>query len=118
MKSPLSTSLSLLAAIGCWVTCSGCINFHETVYREQNRVPVQFESPEAADTFYEAMNRPEFRNLHSESHFGVHLPLVFDHSRTVKVGENMIFNHAVIAADTNKDQTVSASEAEIFAARY
>lgn len=100
------------------LTCGGCVNVNETVYQERNRVPVEFESEHAANTFYDAMHRPTFQGLHSSSQTNLQLPIVFSHSRTVKAGENMIFNHAVAVADTNRDQVISESEAHIFSERY
>ncbi len=110
----MSTPLKLAPIILCALS-SACISHQETVYEDVPRVKVAFENEKAAATFYEALSRPVSRRQHNESKTEVHIPVVFDHKRTVLSGPNAEFNEAVNRCDTNKDGTVSETEAKIFA---
>ena len=92
----------------------GCISNHETVYREVPRAKVEFESEKAGRVFYEALSKLKYHNGR-ESHTEFSIPVVFDHSRTVKTGEDEKFNEAVRRCDGNQDGKISEQEAAIFA---
>ena len=93
---------------------TGCIHTHETVYEDATRMKVEFESEQAAHTFYEALSKqpPANRNANTTH---VSIPLVFEHTRTKTVTSNVTFNDAVRRADTNQDGKITELEAKIFA---
>lgn len=95
----------------------GCISHSETIYRDAERVKVQFETEKAGRVFYEALSKMPFEGR-GESHTEVSIPIVFDNKSTVKSGENERSNEAVRRCDTNKDGVITESEAEIFASRF
>lgn len=95
----------------------GCIHHSETIYRDAERVKVQFESEKAGRVFYEALSKMPFAGR-SESHTEVSIPLVFDNKSTVKSGENEKFNEAVRRCDTNKDGVITETEAGVFNSQF
>jgi hypothetical protein len=111
-------SLLRFSLVGGAVLClAGCIHHSETIYRDAERVKVQFESEKAARIFYEALSKMPFQGR-GESHTSVSIPIVFENNTTVKTGENEKFNEAVRRCDTNKDGVITESEAEIFASQF
>jgi len=109
--------LRLLLVGGPVLCLAGCIHHSETTYRDSERVKVQFESEKAGRIFYEALSKMPFTGR-SESNTDVFIPLVFENQNTVKSGENEKFNKAVRRCDTNKDDVITESEAEIFASQF
>ncbi len=103
--------LSLAALLG-----SGCIHTHDTVVRDESRLPVEFENDAAARVFYEALSRMPGAHERTENRTEVELPLIFSHEQKVVRGANTGFNEAVRRCDTNQDHRVTESEARIFAA--
>ena len=99
---------SLLAA--------GCIHTHDTVVRDEARVPVEFENESAARIFYEALSRMPGAHERTEKRTEVELPVIFSHEQKVVRGANTGFNEALRRCDTNQDHRVTESEARIFAA--
>jgi hypothetical protein len=111
-------SLLRFSMVGGAVLClAGCISHSETIYRDSERVKVQFESEKAGRIFYEALSKMPFVGR-SESHTEVSIPIVFENKSTVKAGENERFNEAVRRCDTNKDGVISETEAEIFGSQF
>jgi hypothetical protein len=94
---------------------TGCISTDETVYRDEERVKVEFENDTAGRLFYEGLNKTRGSRGRSESKTEVSLPVVFDHKRRVVEGENIVFNQAVRRCDTNGDGKITEMEARIFA---
>lgn len=94
---------------------TGCIHTHETVVKDDTRVPVTFESDAAARVFYEALSRQPNGGQKQESRTQVSIPIVFDHERKVVTGPNRAFNEAVGRCDTNRDGVISETEARIYA---
>lgn len=93
----------------------GCIQTKETVYRDEERLAVEFESDLAARTFYEALSRLPDQGHQHESQTRVNLPILLDHERKVVRGHNLAFNEGVRRCDTNRDGRISEMEARIFA---
>ena len=93
----------------------GCISTERTVYREEDRVKVQFENDSAGRLFYEALSKLQSRRGRSESKTEVSIPVVFNHKRRVVEGESIAFNQAVRRCDTNGDGRITELEARIFA---
>jgi len=85
------------------------------VYRDQDRVKVEFENDSAGRLFYEALSKLQSRRGRSESKTEVSIPVVFDHKRRVVEGESVAFNRAVHRCDTNGDGRITEAEARIFA---
>lgn len=108
---PLIPALGLVAIIS-----AGCIHTHETVVRDEARLPVEFENDAAARVFYEAVSRMPDSKQKTESRTNVELPVIFSHEHKIVRGPNAGFNEAVRRADTNQDHRISESEARIFAA--
>ena len=94
---------------------TGCISTEQTVYRDQERVKVEFENDTAGRLFYEALSKQQSRRGRSESKTEVSIPVVFDHKRRVVEGEGVAFNRAVRRCDTNGDGRITELEARIFA---
>ena len=111
----LALATSLCCAAGA-LLLAGCITHEETVYKDVDRVPVQFESDAAARIFYEKLSQPSHHRASTESRTEVKLPLVFKDERKVISGPNHAFNRAVRLCDTNKDGRITEHEARIFAA--
>ena len=110
---PLLAALGLLAL----AATSGCISSHETVYSDATRVPVAFASEKAGRVFYETLSRTPDSRRRTEKRVAVEL-IVIDVERRVVGGSNKIFNDAVAFADTNRDGTISDTEADIFASAW
>jgi hypothetical protein len=113
--SPNFFSLALFSILGLLAT--GCVHHETTVYRDVDRVKVEFENDAAARTFYEAMTKNPYPKFKEENKTQVMIPLIFEHSHRVVSGQNLVFNSAVIACDTNQDGRITESEARIYAAQ-
>lgn len=104
---PVALLLSLAA---------GCIHTHETVVRDEVRLPVEFENDASARVFYETLSRTSEFGEKTEKHTEVALPVVFSHEQKTVRGPNTGFNEAVRRCDTNQDGRITEVEARIFAA--
>ena len=110
MKTTLPFALlAVLLAAG-----PGCISTHETVYRDVERLKVEFENDVAARIFYETLSKYPYKQG-GESHTKVNIPIIFEVSKTEKDSGNGSFNEAVRRCDTNQDGKITESEARIFA---
>ena len=105
--------LGLAAAFA--LSLTGCISTNQTVYREEERVKVEFESDTAGRIFYEALSKARGSHNRSDSTTEVSLPIVFSHKHRVVEGESLAFNQAVRQCDTNGDGRITEQEARIFA---
>jgi len=107
---------STIAALALTIAAAGCIHHEETVYADDPRVKVEFESDTAARVFYETLSaRSAQRSGKTESSTRVSIPVVFDHNRKVVRSENTAFNEAVRQCDTNGDGRITEPEARIYA---
>ncbi len=111
MKNPLI----LLGTVA--LITAGCIHHKETVYRDVDRVKVEFENDTAGRMFYEALSRAPSNRGKRESKTDVSIPIVFSHSSETVTGENFAFNDAVRRCDTNQDGLITETEARLFAER-
>ncbi len=93
----------------------GCISHQQTVYRDVERRPVEFENDAAARIFYDTVMRSRNSGERTEVRTDVSLPVVFAHRKRVVTGPNAAFNEAVTMCDTNKDGRVTVQEARIYA---
>lgn len=107
----------LIPALAGAVLASGCIHHKETVYRDVERVKVEFENDTAGRLFYEALSKAPKDRPPRESKTDVSIPIVFSHSTETVTGENTGFNRAVELCDTNQDGKITEVEAKIFAER-
>ena len=98
-----------IALLGCLV--SGCVT--QTTIKDESRQSVHFSSPEAAQTFYDAYL--SVTNPKGHGYVAVYVALPYQH-RTVST-DNVRFNSAVRAADSNHDGIISEEEALAFAAQ-
>jgi hypothetical protein len=94
---------------------AGCISHEETVYRDAERVKIEFENDKAARIFYEAVSAHSPAHGSVNSTTEVELPVIFKHKSHVVSGPNAAFNEAVSRCDTNKDGRITEAEARIFA---
>lgn len=94
---------------------TSCISTDKTVYREEERVKVEFENDTAGRLFYETLSKLRSSHGRTESKTEVSLPIVFEHKRHVVEGESAGFNQAVRRCDTNADGRITETEARIFA---
>ena len=113
----MKSKLILALATSLLVVGPGCISTHETVYRDVERIKVEFETPAAAGIFYEALNRHSPKQA-SESRTEVHIPIIFEHTRTEKDSGNTAFNQAVRRCDSNQDGRITEAEARIYADQH
>jgi hypothetical protein len=109
MKMSHITIPASIAVLGC--ITSGCVT-HTTI-KDESRQSVHFSSPEAAQTFYDAYLSGN--NLKGDGYVAVYVALPYEH-RTVST-DNVRFNSAVQAADSNRDGMISEEEARAFAAQ-
>lgn len=100
-----------LVAVLLAISLSNCVSVIKTA--DEPKVPVTFSSAKAAQTFYEKTyvipSRGEDGGMVNMS-----LPIVLPSYRETK-GSQLRFNEAVRAADTNGDQHITTSEAQVYA---
>ena len=113
LRSLCVTCLALVAA----VSLAGCISSKETVYRDVERVKVEFENDTAARVFYEAFTKSPESHQRNEKTTTFTIPVIIHAQRTEKDSENSAFNAAVRRCDTNGDGKITEQEARIFAAQ-
>ena len=100
----------LLGAVGL-----GCISHQETVRRDEQRLPISFETDAAARTFYGAVEKIRASSTPTESKTELHIPVILSHKITTVNGPHQVFNESVRRADTNQDGKITEKEARIFA---
>lgn len=103
------------ALIALSTLATGCITHHSVVYKDVERVPVEFESDAAARLFYETLSRDNSRDKNSESTTTICIPIIFENQQKTVAGPSVKFNRAVSECDTNKDGQITEMEAKIFA---
>lgn len=114
MNQHLRPTLFILSGLLALGATSGCISHTVTNYTEPARAKVSFATEKAGRVFYEALQRtPDFRRR-TESHTEVNLILIDIENRVV-TGPNAIFNKAVAFADTDHNDEITETEADIFA---
>jgi hypothetical protein len=104
-----------LATAALAIVLTGCITHKSVVYRDVERVPIEFESDAAARLFYETLSRNNADKRYSESTTTVSIPIIFENEEKTVAGPNVKFNNAVAACDTNRDGKITELEARIFA---
>lgn len=107
--------LTLLAVTAASLTA--CISSKETVYRETERVKVEFENDTAARVFYEAFTKSPESRQRNEKTTTFNIPVIIHTQRTERDSENTAFNSAVRRCDTNADGKITEQEARIYAAQ-
>jgi hypothetical protein len=112
-KNLLLATLGLVA-LG---ASTGCISSSETVYTDAPRAAVTFASDKAGRVFYETLARTPDSGRRTENRVSVDLILIDVEKRTI-AGPNRRFNEAVAMADSDKDGTITDTEAEIFATAW
>ena len=103
----------LLGAVG--LGCSYLISHQKTVHRDEQRLPISFETDAAARTFYEAVEKVRASSSPTESKSEFHIPVILSHEITTVNGPHQVFNESVRRADTNQDGKITEKEARIFA---
>lgn len=96
---------------------AACISSRETVYRETERVKIEFENDTAARVFYEAFAKSPESRQRNEKTTTFTIPVIVHAQRTEKDSENTAFNTAARRCDTNADGKITEAEARIFAAQ-
>lgn len=104
-----------LATVTLAVVLTGCITHKSVVYRDVERVPVEFESDAAARLFYETLSRNTSGRRYSESTTTVSIPIIFENEEKTVAGPNVRFNEAVAMCDSNRDGKITELEARVFA---
>src|SRR6185436_4302745 len=112
--SPKFGALACALALALATLNTGCISTDETVYRDQERLRVEFENDTAGRLFYEALSQSRTSHARKESSTELNIPVVFHHKHRVVEGENFAFNQAVQRCDTNGDGKITELEARIF----
>ena len=111
----MKANLALLALVAASLTA--CISSKETVYRETERVKVEFENDAAARIFYEAFTKSPESRQRNEKTTTFNIPVIIHTQRTEKDSENTAFNSAARRCDTNADGKITEQEARIYAAQ-
>lgn len=93
----------------------GCISHQETVRRDEQRLPISFETDAAARAFYEAVEKIRASSTPTESKTEFHIPVILSHKINTVNGPHQVFNESVRRADTNQDGKITEREARIFA---
>ena len=112
--TPKSAGLTCGLALALAAFNTGCVSTDETVYRDQERIKVEFENDTAGRLFYEALSQSRATHPRKESSTELNIPVVFHHKHRVVDGENFGFNQAVQRCDTNGDGRITELEARIF----
>lgn len=105
----LNCVLSLVIAVS-----SGCISSEKTIFRDADRMKVDFENDTAGRLFYETLNKTSTRHNRSESNTEISLPIIFERKVHTVDGDNLFFNQAVRRCDSNADSKITELEARIF----
>ncbi len=108
MRVSISGTLFTLAL------CSGCVM--TSAVRDEPRAGVRFASAEAASVFYDAYIAQTYTRVSGKGReLSIYVsspPLPYHHIEYPT--DNVLFNAAVAAADTNHDGTISMEEANAF----
>ncbi len=113
MKNTSVSTFSTIALL-CCIT-SGCVTC--TTYRDEPRRKVRFSSARTAQTFYDAyasIGTPIGSGILS---VGVGFPMPLPYRRSTVPTENVKFNAAIQAADTDHNGVISEQEARTYAAQ-
>ncbi|MFM8879287.1 MAG: hypothetical protein ACKOKG_09170 [Verrucomicrobiota bacterium] len=94
---------------------AGCISHQETIRRDEERLPISFETDAAARTFYEAVEKIRAASAPTESKTEFHIPVILSHKIPTVNGPHQVFNESVRRADTDRDGRITEKEARIFA---
>ena len=100
-------------AVASFALLPGCLTLFsktEVVRGEEQRRPIRFENPQAAEEFNRGVR------WKSKSMGGTHLgvPFVTLYSRDRQLSESAHFNDCVARCDTDQDGTITLAEAQIF----
>jgi hypothetical protein len=106
----------LCTALAAVVSLCGCISHHATDYREAPRTKVEFESEKAGRVFYEALSKFNYHSS-NESETRLSIPIIFEHTHSVKTGDDEKFNEGIRRCDSNQDGKITEKEADIFASQ-
>src|SRR4029450_7186784 len=93
----------------CLAMCSGCVS--TWAVKNEPRDSVRFASGAGAQTFYEAYLGENYTPPEG-SGFGVGVRLPYEHRDYLT--DNVYFNQAVRAADTNHDELITDEEARAY----
>ena len=112
LKLPILAAALLAAAFA-----TGCMNVTKIKYDDAPRVAVRFATPQAEQTFYDAILAEHFPTdgYHGSLTLFVSPPFWINH-RT-RQSSNVIFNAAAAEADLNHDAVITEDEADAFAAK-
>jgi len=113
-KKILPVAAGVLLGLG-GLGCSSLISHQKTVHRDEQRLPISFETDAAARTFYEAVEKIRASSSPTESKSEFHIPVILSHEITTVNGPHQVFNESVRRTDTNQDGKITEKEARIFA---
>ena len=114
IRTFLPVAAGVLLGLG-GLGCSSLIYHQKTVHRDEQRLPISFETDAAARTFYEAVEKVRASSRPTESKTEFHIPVIFSHKITTVNAPHQVFNESIRRADTNQDGTITEKEARIFA---
>ncbi len=115
MIMTLRKLLPFLLGVAVMSVFAGCISSKETVYRETERVKIEFENDAAARIFYEAYSKQRPPQQRNEKTTSFEIPVILSVKRTETDSGNALFNDAVRHTDTNGDGKITEQEARIYA---
>jgi hypothetical protein len=102
---------SVVADVVFLAVCGGCVS--TSTVKNESRATVRFASPTSAQVFYEAYITKIYTRPMGESfclEVGVPVRMPYEHREYLT--DNVYFNAAVNAADTNHDGVISEEEAK------
>ena len=101
----------VVAGVSFLAVCGGCVS--TSTVKNEPRATVQFASPTAAQVFYEAyITKIYTRPMGENFCIGVGVPVWLPYKHREYLTDNVYFNAAVKAADTNHDGVISEEEAK------
>jgi hypothetical protein len=111
-----SFSMLVLASLAAGLF-SGCVSTSYTAVKDEPRVSVTFADAQAAKTFYDAYisqnyTKQSYKGL--QVAVGLYVESPYWHNNYHYVTDNVLFNRAVAAADTNHDGVINEAEATRF----
>jgi hypothetical protein len=110
LRARLATTVFAVALLALVPGCLTLFSKTEVVRGDEQRRPIRFENPQAAEEFNRAVK------WKSKSMGGAHLgvPFVTLYSKDRQLSESAHFNDCVLRCDTDQDGTITLVEAKIF----
>lgn len=107
----------LVCVVTIFAALPGCLTLYsktEYVRCDEQRRPVQFETPQAADEFAQAVKNCDGHV--GGTYFGV--PFITLFAKNQELSKNAIWNECVSKCDTNQDGLITCAEVTVFSKQH